>query len=128
MNCKQCREVGKHCLEPTSLSSTCSSAVLITGSCFFCFFFLSLFSGTQEGGEDGLCMDPGVCCVPGYDTWVCSGLLELCCGFFQLACLNSSGFGTALENCVDFLFCCCSVAQFYIYDVLVLMLILCEQG
>lgn len=95
---------------------------------FFCFFFLSLFSGTQEGGEDGLCMDPGVCCVPGYDTWVCSGLLELCCGFFQLACLNSSGFGTALENCVDFLFCCCSVAQFYIYDVLVLMLILREQG
>lgn len=66
----------------------------------FCFlFFLSLFSGTQEGGQDGLCMDPGVCCV--YNTWVCSGLLELCCGvglFFWLACLNSSGFGTALER------------------------------
>lgn len=70
--------------EPVRASgSTCSGAVLITGSCFLFFWgFISFFSvfGAQEGSEDGLCMVPCVCCVPGgVNTWACSWLLELCC-------------------------------------------------
>lgn len=102
--------LGAHVLEQ-DVQQCC---IPITGSCFL-FSFPYFLEHRKEGGEDGLCMDPGVCCVPGCNTWVCSGLLELCCGLFWLARLNSSGFGTALGNCVDFLFCCCSVAQSFIY-------------
>lgn len=66
------------------LSSPCSSAVPITGSCCCSFLFLfsfwvifPCFFGTQEGSEGGLCMVPGVCCVLGWGVPIFQSLALL---------------------------------------------------
>lgn len=102
LNCKQHGkerggEVGRHCVWSPfqSLSSTCSSAVRITGSCFVLFwvfccclfgviFFSSVFVFEHRKALRMASAWFLVCavCWGGYNTWVCSRLLEMCCVFF----------------------------------------------